>query len=47
MVREFFSWLWCVMFHRWVRHHRVRHASCELDRETEEVCYCSTCGRDR
>lgn len=41
-------WLWCVLFHRWTRYTAVRYGVGELDDvEAENVCYCTTCGRDR
>ena len=41
------SWLLCHAFHHWTRYHAIRYGCGEHDVEAEEVCYCTTCGRDR
>lgn len=41
-------WLWCVIFHRWIRYRAVRYSGAEnYDSELEDVTFCPTCGRDR
>lgn len=40
-------YLWCMMFHRWIRYNRIYYGAAQYDVEIEHVCYCTTCGRDR
>lgn len=46
-ILEPFRYLWCSAFHRWTRYSRIHYGASQYDVEVEEVCYCTTCGRDR